>query len=577
LYLEKLAVAQLQASFAQDRKILFSEWHDCAATSGSCVSKTRHGASILLPIAGILLAAHLGLAYSPASVCKGPPELESKLQAQPNVVSYTELGTWFGEHQQFDCANDAFRSALKLDPDSAKLNYFLGLSLYSSGQPKDAVATLRKSIGLDAKALLPKLLLASILHETGEKSEAEAQWKAALAIDPASKEALDGLSNSMIESGDFQAAIGLLRDVKRDEDLNIDLALAYGQAGMLEDSATTLREALAANPASLRLINALVTVYVHQHRYQDAAALLQTYMQQHPESFEAQIQYLRVLVLNSDTTTARPLGAKLLAASPHDFDVLYLNGILEREAGDFAAARSHLQEAVNLRPDDYSSRYNLGTALAHLDDAAGAKVQLEKAVSLDGSQAEARFQLASVLRTLGESQAAQEQLAVYKQLSSASVARSQSDTKAELAAQKLTEGDAKQAASLYKEAADATPDNALLQYKLSVALDQAGDPVGERAALERAVEIDPTMAVAQNQLGFLASRNGEPAAAEKRFRLAVQAAPEFTEAWINLAATLAEESRFAEAQEAVATALRLDPKNEQAQQLSRQLTAAAHR
>jgi cytochrome c-type biogenesis protein CcmH/NrfG len=56
----------------------------------------------------------------------------------------------------------------------------------------------------------------------------------------------------------------------------------------------------------------------------------------------------------------------------------------------------------------------------------------------------------------------------------------------------------------------------------------------------------------------------------------VKAAPEFTVAWINLAATLGAEAHYAEAQEAVATALRLDPKNADAQQLSQQLNAVGH-
>ena len=45
-------------------------------------------------------------------------------------------------------------------------------------------------------------------------------------------------------------------------------------------------------------------------------------------------------------------------------------------------------------------------------------------------------------------------------------------------------------------------------------------------------------------------------------------------AWVNLAATLELEKHFAEAQEAVANALRLDPANAQALQLSQDLNAA---
>ncbi len=518
-----------------------------------------------------------GLRVAAQAECKAPPELAISAEASPDAAAYTALGTWFGEHNQFECANGAFRSALKLDPASAKVNYFLGVSLYSSGQLEAAAGPLGESARLEPGAARPRVLLATVLAQLGRKTEAVEQWKAVLQIDSASTDALDGLSRSMVESGDTMAAIELLKNAKRDEDLNLDLAAAYGSAGMLDEAAATVKEALAADPASLRLTNALATVYVRQRRYQDAAGLLRSYFEQHPGDAESQMLYLRVLVLTQDKETARPLARKLLAASPHDFDVLYLNGVLERETGEYAAARDHLLEAIKLKPADYSAHYNLGASLAQLDDAAGAKQQLEKAVALDASQSEAHFQLAGVLRTLGETAAAQEQLRTYQQLSKAAVARSEADTKAELAAQRLAAGDAPQAVSLYREAVAATPENSLLNYRLAMALRQAGDAAGERAALEQAVKIDPTFALAQNELGYLVFHGGSAAAAEGHFRLAVKSAPAFADAWINLAATLASQAHLAEAQEAVGTALKLEPENARALELREQLSAAARR
>jgi tetratricopeptide (TPR) repeat protein len=451
----------------------------------------------------------------------------------------------------------------------------ISLSLYSSGQVDASLAPFRQSVQLDANAIQPRLLLAAGMHQLGQRSDAEVQWRAVLQIDPASNDALDGLSKAMIEDGDFMAAIELLRNVNRDEDLTLILASAYGQAGMLDESATTVKAGLVSAPSSLRLTNALATVYVHQHRIQDATVLLEQYLRQHPADVDAQIDYLRVLVLKNDSATARPLGRTLLAAMPHNFDVLYLNGVLEREAEEYAAARDHLREAIQLQPEDYSSRYYLGVALAHLDDSANAKQQLEKAIELDATQAEAHFQLAAVLRTLGETQTAQDQLNLYQKLKRSSAAVAEAETRAEQASQKLAAGDAAQAATLYREAVEATPDNALLNYQLAMVLEQIGDAGGERSALEQAVKVDPTFALAQNQLGYLIYRSGSLADAEEHFRLAVKSAPTFTDAWINLAATLASRTRIAEAQGAVATALRLDPKKAQALQLNDRLNAAA--
>ena len=89
--------------------------------------------------------------------------------------------------------------------------------------------------------------------------------------------------------------------------------------------------------------------------------------------------------------------------------------------------------------------------------------------------------------------------------------------------------------------------------------------------MEAAIKLKPDLAEAQEQLGYLLSRSGDADGATEHFRMAVRAAPAWVQAWINLAAELAEGGHFAEARDAVATALRLDPGNTEAGELSDQL------
>jgi Flp pilus assembly protein TadD len=74
----------------------------------------------------------------------------------------------------------------------------------------------------------------------------------------------------------------------------------------------------------------------------------------------------------------RALGRKLLALAPQDPDLLNLNGLLERKAGEYSQARTHLEQAVVLNPNDFNSRVNLGLVLVQLHEPAGATEQLEK-------------------------------------------------------------------------------------------------------------------------------------------------------------------------------------------------------
>jgi Flp pilus assembly protein TadD len=277
-------------------------------------------------------------------------------------------------------------------------------------------------------------------------------------------------------------------------------------------------------------------------------------------------------VLNGDSTLARPLARRLLTAHPHDFDFLYLSGILENQAGEYIAGRAHLEQAVALDPQHYNARYNLGMALLELKDFPEAREQLAKALELGGTEPEIRFKYATALRNLGETELAKQQLELYQKQVQSNQHRALAASKTAQGDKELATGDPQKAVADYREAVEATPEDAQIAYKLALALDRTGDTVAERTALEQAVKIDPGFALAQNQLGYIASRSGDSASAEEHFRLAVRAAPGYTQAWISLAATLGMESRFSEAQEALASALKLEPDNVQALQLRKDLT-----
>src|ERR1700735_5612061 len=75
--------------------------------------------------------------------CNGSSPLETRVHARPDAAGYTDLGIWFGDRQQYGCAIEAFRAALKLEPESARLYYLVGLSLFSSGHPDEAVTALK--------------------------------------------------------------------------------------------------------------------------------------------------------------------------------------------------------------------------------------------------------------------------------------------------------------------------------------------------------------------------------------------------------------------------------------------------
>jgi len=302
-------------------------------------------------IAGLcLLICRLDGLSQPPPACHGPQDLELAVRVHPSAADWAALAGWFGEQHRYACAAPAFRAALKIEPDSASLHYYLGLTLQSAGQSQAAIGELQRSIKLDPGELQPRLVLGVALNAIGRMTESQEAWEAALEVDPNSLIALDWLAKARISSRQYDAAIELLSSAPRDESLTLDLALAYSQSNQFDKAIDTLNAAMAKAPGDPRLSAALATVYVQSHRYEDATNLLRAAANLHPDDPTIRLLYLRVLVLEDDDADAEPIAKRFLDQHPHDFDALYLSGVIENDEHEFAAAAGHLKAAVAIIP-----------------------------------------------------------------------------------------------------------------------------------------------------------------------------------------------------------------------------------
>ena len=493
------------------------------------------------------------------------------LAAHPSTENAVLLGSWYASRSKFACAVDTFEAGLKRDPSSAQLYFLTGLALFGGGHEPEAVLKLQQATRLDPNVIKPHLVLAELLDRAGKDVNGEEQWKQALVIDSASIPALEGLSADLLLRKDYSGVVKLLEPAPRAEPLALNLARAYGLLNNPDQAILALSDGLKLAPKSLPLARALAAAKVHQRRYEDAIKLLNQANDDHPGDLDLELQLYRTLVMSNHINEARPLGPKLLAQRPHDPEVLFLNGVVERIDEDYAHARVHLEEAVALQPNDYNIHYNLGILLVFQSDWQHAIDELKKSIALGESYPEVHFQMARALRGLGDSEGAQREIETYQQMKKADEASLEAAEAVRQGDIALDAGDVKEATLQYRKAADQAPDNPNYKYKLSIALHQSGDLAGEQVQLEQAVKLKPDLAAAQRQLGYLLSRGGDPDAAVVHFRAAVQAQPEWVEAWINLSAELAVTGQLDEARKAVATALHLAPSNPMALKLSNQL------
>lgn len=319
-----------------------------------------------------------------------------------------------GEGQE-QTAISYLKRASALDPGDALIHYHLVRIYHKLNQPQAAAAELASFKQLSeqhgsggAGLKKPHLLLAGKLDRLHQTAKAEAEWRAALAIDPDSSEALDGLSRDLILDRDYPEVVALLEDPRLDGERTsvqiLNLGLAYAGTGKLDESAKVLRDGLNTAPDSLPLANELAEVLQKLGRSDEALSVLDLALEKHPEDLNTKIHSFRVQI-DSNPDKAAEWGKSLLQTAPNNWEILYLNGMLEAKNGRLQQARSYLEHSARLKPDSAVPHAALGLVLVQLKDLRGAKEQLEKAIALGDSDDDVKQTLSTVLTSLGEGRA----------------------------------------------------------------------------------------------------------------------------------------------------------------------------
>jgi tetratricopeptide (TPR) repeat protein len=213
--------------------------------------------------------------------CNPPESMKARFTGTPNPDALNDLGIWFGGQKNYSCAADAFATSLQLDPkqkDMPHIAFMFGGSLYLAGETREAIAALREAEKFGYRDIRLHLLLAQALDSTNASADAEAEWRAALEIDPEYSDALDSLSNDLIADSDYPGVISLLDTARLKPLWSVqqctNLGLAYARKGNLAEASRVLRDGVNTYPDSLPLAEKLADVLTQMGKKDEGAQVL---------------------------------------------------------------------------------------------------------------------------------------------------------------------------------------------------------------------------------------------------------------------------------------------------------------
>src|SRR5580704_18223279 len=135
-------------------------------------STSRSHLLIQLGTLTLLVFISVGLPAQNTSNCQGPAALEKAIAEHLSAAAYDALGAHFASQSRFSCAISAFKSAIRLDPDSWQGHYNLGVAMLTSGDAQQAAQELKTALRLNPGSEQVLLPLGVALGKLNRQDEA---------------------------------------------------------------------------------------------------------------------------------------------------------------------------------------------------------------------------------------------------------------------------------------------------------------------------------------------------------------------------------------------------------------------
>jgi eukaryotic-like serine/threonine-protein kinase len=276
--------------------------------------------------------------------------LTAALAARPaSAAAHSGLGNALLAQRKFTEAEEEFRSAVTLMPDSVPYRVNLANALYAQRKPIEAEVQARKALALDPKVSEAHNALGSALYDQRQYAKAETEFRAGLDLQPKNATARANLANALnLQGKPAEAEIEARKALALKPELaeaHANLATALVMQGQLREAEVEARAALLRAPNLVEVHNTLGSALWSLGKIEDAAVEFRTVLRFMPNYAEAHNNL----------------------------------GVLLADLGKLAEAETELMTAVRLKPTNPGTYFVLGTVRIRRGDPDGALIALRRA------------------------------------------------------------------------------------------------------------------------------------------------------------------------------------------------------
>lgn len=306
------------------------------------------------------------------------------------------------------------RQIIQSRPSTADAHSILGVALNAQGNPKEAIACLKRAIKLAPRNAAYHSNLGEVQRQSGNLADAITSLQEAIALDPKNAQAYNNLGITRFDSKNYEEAAEAYRKAV---ELKPDFPEAYNNLGNalrcmndFEDALDAYQNALALREVYPEAYNNLGTLLRDLDKKDQAEHALRKAVQQRPGYAEAHVNLAALYFADQKDVEALRQLSEALKVAPTDVRALILTARIQQRRLNFTAAEQACRLALKQDPDNAEAMTVLGILLHEVDRYDEALPLLERAVELSPRNAESINYYGIVLKSVGRLDDAREQI-----------------------------------------------------------------------------------------------------------------------------------------------------------------------